>query len=233
MSRVKSDEQTLNASLPSPKSETKKRLTPEQQQLVIDSLNHFRGTLYPLAVKACQSKIRVLSRLGYSHDDIESICQYALVQSAMRYRPDSRASFVTYLTATISGVLSQELRAQQKQHRVCCATYLESESGDFFDIVEDKTLPPIHEIAHSLQLSQDIRNILEQAYQQISPGIREIIDLLYGISGEMLSIEQVAERYHISETRVIRLRDVGLRILANVLKGQKFSSETTRIRATM
>jgi RNA polymerase sigma factor (sigma-70 family) len=235
MSHVKSDDQTLNASLPSPKPKTKKcqRLTPEQQQLIIDSLNHFNGTLYPLAAKVCQSKIRVLSRLGYSHDDIESLCQYALVQSAIRYRPGYRASFVTYLTATISGMLTQELRMQQKQHRVCCTTYRDSESDDFFAIIEDKTLPPAHEIAHSLQLSQDIRHILEQAYQQISPGIREVIDLLYGISGEILSIEQVAERYQISETRVIRLRDVGLRMLANVLKSQKFSSETTRIRATM
>ena len=199
-------------------------------------LTHFGGRVRRLVAKRCYSKIQALRRYGYSDDDIESICQYALVHVALNNDPRLNTSITTYLTATISGILSRELRQISKHHHVRSETDLSADPNynDSKNFLENHAVDQsraVHDIIHSAHFSQDIREVVMRAYEQISPSIRDVIDLYYGISGEQLTIEQIAKRLNIPVNRVKTLQSIGLRILSNVLKTHEFSEETRRIRA--
>ncbi|MDX9720287.1 MAG: sigma-70 family RNA polymerase sigma factor [Myxococcota bacterium] len=173
-----------------------------------------------LASRLCQAY-----HLPQQHDELLSVGQIAWCEAERRYDPDARAQLSTYAFPYVRGAMLTAVRRELRR-RVRCSAPLPQHAHDAHEclevqglggtgrVLDRQEIAPFDDPESALARKQWQR-CLYQALAELPPRQRTVIEHLYL---KQYSIRQVSRTLEICETRVRRLRSLGLRTLQRSLK---------------
>ncbi|MEG0750396.1 MAG: sigma-70 family RNA polymerase sigma factor [Oscillospiraceae bacterium] len=152
-------------------------------------------------------------------DDLVSIGTIGLIKAVETFNPEKGTRFATYAARCIENEVLMQFRSERKTRgTVYLGDPLEGEEANgpltMLDVIRDES-----DLADDCELRCDVLRLRELVATKLYGRERRIIELRYGISGDLpLTQQQVARRLGISRSYVSRIEKKTLERLRQELK---------------